>query len=250
MFMRATWLYSACALAVLCIATLHSAAKTLPDFEVVSIRVHSADETDTSTTVFPGGRLSAVNLNARKMLRNAFDVEDYQISGAPRWIGTTNYDIEAKMPSGVGITREDISELLLSLLQKRFQLQYHRETTEMTEYALEVDRGGLKIKADTGNDESFSNTGSGSGIVTLNARKIPMSDLAYSLRRQLGRPVTDKTQVAGNFDFNLTWSTEEAVDGSVPSLFTALQKLGLRLVSMKGPVEVIVIDQLEKASEN
>ncbi len=216
----------------------------------MSIRVHLAADTEASTTVFPGGRLTAVNLNARKMLRNAFDVEDYQISGAPRWIGSTNYDIEAKMPSGVDITREDIPELLLAVLRTRFQLQYHHETTELTEYALEVDRGGLKIKADTGNDESFSNTSSRSGVVTLKARKIPMSDLAYSLRRQLGRPVADKTQVSGDFDFDLMWSTEEAVDGSVPSLFTALQKLGLRLVSMKGPIEIIVIDRMEKASEN
>lgn len=200
-------LYSA--FAVLFIAPLHSAARTLPDFEVVSIRVHVAADTEPSTTVFPGGRLTAVNLNAMKMLRNAFDVEDYQISGAPHWIGSTNYDIEAKMPSGVEITRQDIPELLLAVLRTRFQLEYHRETAELTEYALEVDRSGLKMKANTGNDESFSNTSARSGIVTLRARKIPMSDLAYSLRRQLGRPVTDKTQVSGDFDFDLTWSTEE-----------------------------------------
>lgn len=77
-----------------------------------------------------------------------------------------------------------------------------------------------------------------------------MSDLAYSLTRQLGRPVTDKTGLSGEYDFDLTWSTEEALDSTVPSVFTALQKFGLRLVSMKGPVEVIVIDGIEKASEN
>ena len=120
----------------------------------------------------------------------------------------------------------------------------------MTEYALEVDKGGLKIKPDTAPDESFTNTNSRSGTVTLNARKIPMSDLAYSLRRELGRPVADKTQVTGDFDFNLTWSAADAVGSSAPSLFTALQKFGLRLVSSKGPVEVIVIDRMEKASDN
>jgi len=239
------------AAALLCTsAALHAAGRTLPDFEVASIRVQVVADTEASTTVFPGGRLTIVNLNAMKMLRNAFDVEDYQISGAPRWVGSTNYNIEAKMPQGVEVSREDIPELLLSLLRTRFQLQYHRETVEMTEYALEVDRQGLKIKTDNGIDESFSDTNSRSGIVTLKARKIPMSDLAYSLRRQLGRPVTDKTQVSGNFDFDLTWSTEDALDGSVPSLFTALQKLGLRLVSMKGPVETVVIDRIDKASEN
>jgi uncharacterized protein (TIGR03435 family) len=221
-----------------------------PDFEVASVRLHTVADTEPSTTVFPGGRLTAVNLNVRKMLRNAFDIEDYQISGAPHWVDSTNYDIEAKMPAGVGITRNDIPALLLSLLRTRFQLRYHRESAELTEYALEVSKDGSRLTPDTGNDETFSNTSSRSGIVTLKARKIPMDDLAYALRRQLGRPVTDKTGLSGEFDFDLTWSTEEAPDSTVPSVFTALQKIGLRLVSMKGPVEIVVIDAMEKASEN
>jgi uncharacterized protein (TIGR03435 family) len=225
-------------------------AATLPDFEVASVRPHTVADTEPSTTVFPGGRLTAVNLNVRKMLRNAFGIEDYQISGAPHWVDSTNYDIEAKMPAGIGITRNDIPALLLSLLRTRFQLRYHRETAELTEYALEVSKDGSRLTPDTGNDETFSNTSSRSGIVTLKARKIPMEDLAYALRRQLGRPVTDKTGLSGEFDFDLTWSTEEAPDSTVPSVFTALQKIGLRLVSMKGPVEIVVIDGMEKASEN
>jgi len=184
------------------------------------------------------------------MLRNAFGVEDYQISGAPKWVDSTNYDIEAKMPAGVEITRYDIPALLASLLEKRFQLRYHRETAELTEYALEISKEGPKLTPNTGNDETFSNTSSRSGVVSFKARKIPMSDLAYSLTRQLGRPVTDWTGLSGDFDFDLTWSTEEALDSTVPSVFTALQKFGLRLVSMKGPVEMIVIDGMEKASEN
>ena len=221
-----------------------------PDFEVASVRLHTVADTEPSTTVFPGGRLSAVNLNVRKMLRNAFGIEDYQISGAPHWIDSTNYDIEARMPAGVGITRNDIPALLLSLLRTRFQLRYHRETAELTEYALEVSRDSLLPRPNTGNDETFSNTTSRSGIVALKAGKIPMDDLAYALRRQLGRPVTDKTGLSGEFDFDLTWSTEEARDSTVPSLFTVLQKIGLRLVSMKGPVEIVVIDEIERASDN
>jgi uncharacterized protein (TIGR03435 family) len=138
--------------------TLNGADKALPDFEAASIRMHTDADSDTSTTVFPGGRLTAVNLSVRKMLRNAFGVEDYQISGAPRWVDSTNYDIEAKMPAGVEITRDDIPALLASLLTKRFQLRYHRETTELTEYALELGKEGPKLKPNTGNDETFSNT--------------------------------------------------------------------------------------------
>ncbi len=109
-------------------------ATVLPDFEVVSVKAHIVADTEPSTTVFPGGRLTAVNLNVRKMLRNMFGararVEDYQISGAPHWVDSTNYDIEARMPTGVGITRNDIPVLLLSPLRTRFQLRYHRETAQ------------------------------------------------------------------------------------------------------------------------
>lgn len=77
-----------------------------------------------------------------------------------------------------------------------------------------------------------------------------MVDFAGSLARQVGRPVVDKTGAAGVFDFDLTWSPDQAVDVGGPSIFTALQEIGLRLVSTKGPVEVIVVDRVEKPSEN
>ncbi|HVW09751.1 MAG TPA: TIGR03435 family protein [Bryobacteraceae bacterium] len=231
-------------------AGLFAAGKTMPDFEVASIRLHTDMMSPSSTTVLPGGRLSAVNLSVRKMIRNAFDVEDYQISGAPRWIDTTSYDIAAKMPAGVELTRDDIPELLKNLLRSRFQLRYRRETEKLTEYAIETGKGGAKLTPHQGDDESHSNTSSRAGIVSLSARGVPIDDLAYSLRRQLGRPVTDKTGLNGTFDIDLTWAAEEAPDSTLPSLFTALQKLGLRLVSMKGPVEVIEVEGIEKASEN
>lgn len=222
----------------------------LPDFEVASIRLDTRAESERSTTVLPGGRLSAVRMDVRKMIRTAFDVEDYQIFGAPRWIDSTSYAIDARMPKGVEITRDDIPALFLSLLEKRFQLRYHRETAELTEYFLEVAKSGEKLRRHTGDGGTFSNTNSRGGVVTLRADKIPMSDFAYSLRRQLGRPVTDRTGLAGEFDFDLTWSNEEAVDAAAPSIFAALRELGLRLVSVKGPVELIAIDGIQKASEN
>ena len=225
-------------------------AAALPEFEVASIRLDTRAESERSTTVLPGGRLSASHLDVRKMIRNAFDVEDYQISGAPRWIDSTSYAIEAKMPKGVEITTNDIPALLLSLLETRFHLRYHRETAELREYFLETAKSGEKLKRHIGDGETFSKTSSHGGVVTLRAGRVPMSDFAYSLRRQMGRPVTDRTGLSGEFDFDLTWSNEEAVDTTVPSLFAALRDLGLRLVSVKGPVGLIVIDGIEKASGN
>jgi uncharacterized protein (TIGR03435 family) len=228
-----------------------AAAQAPPEFEVASIRPHpGGDNGSSNTKVSPGGRLSAINVTVRKMIRNAFDVEDFQISGAPRWIDSASYDIEAKTTGRVETTRDDISRLILSLLQERFQMRYHRTTRELTEYALEVAGNGPKLESHTGSDETFTSMNSHAGIITLKAKRISMEDFAYSLRRQLGRPVIDRTGLTGEFDLDLTWSSEQAADSNEPSVFTALQKIGLRLVSMKGPVEMIVIDEVEKASEN
>jgi uncharacterized protein (TIGR03435 family) len=132
-----------------------AAAQAQPGFEVASIRRHpGGDNGSSNTKVSPGGRLSAINVTVRKMIRNAFDVEDFQISGAPRWIDSTSYDIEAKTTGGVETTRDDISRLILSLLQERFQMRYHRTTKELTEYALEVARNGPKLKSHTGSTPS------------------------------------------------------------------------------------------------
>ena len=223
-------------------------------FDVARIKPYvpegNAASENSSTNVLPGGRLSARNVTVRKLIRNAFGVDDFQIAGAPGWIDSASYDIEAKTVGGTEITRENIPVLMRWLLENRFQLQFHRETQEMTEYALEAGKNGAKVKPNTGDSVPSLSTNSRSGIVTLKATKISMQDLAGTLRRQLGRAVEDKTGLKGEFDFDMTWSSDLAPEASGASIFTALQELGLRLVSIKGPVEIIVIDRVEKASDN
>jgi uncharacterized protein (TIGR03435 family) len=226
-------------------------AQTPVEFEVASIRPHvfksDPGSESSETNVLPGGRFTGRNVTVRKMIRNAFGVDDFQISGAPGWIDSESYDIEAKTAGGVEITRENIGELMESLLKSRFQFQYHRETRETAEYALETVKGGSRLRPDTGDDKPSLSTNFRSGAVTLKATKISVQDFALALRRQVGRPVADKT---GLFDFDLTWSSDQAPESAGPSIFTALQELGLRLVSTKGAAETIVVDRVEKASEN
>ena len=95
----------------------------------------------------------------------------------------------------------------------------------------------------------MSENSNGASIV-MNATKLSMSGLAASLARYLGRPVVDKTGITGDFDFDLKWSPDQALDAPGPSIFAALQEIGLRLVSMKGPVDVIVVDRVGKPSDN
>jgi uncharacterized protein (TIGR03435 family) len=230
------------------------AAQIPAEFEVVSIRPYVSQGNpageNSNTDVSPGGRLTARNVTVKKLIRNAFLVEDSQISGAPGWIDSESFNVDAKTASGVEITRANISHLMEQLLVSRFQFRYHRESRETTEYALEVAKGGPRLKADTGDGRPSMSTNSRAGAVTMKATKLSMKDFAGGLARQTGRPVVDKTGLAGEFDFDLTWSSDQAMDGSGPSIFTALQELGLRLVSTKGSVDVIVVDRVERPSEN
>jgi uncharacterized protein (TIGR03435 family) len=108
-----------------------------------------------------------------------------------------------------------------------------------------------RLAEHTGSAERSTNMSIKSGKLTMIATKSSMSGLSYVLDVQLGRPVVDDTGLAGEFDFKLEWDTRLESESSGPSIFTALrEQLGLRLNSTKGPVDLIVIDSIEKPSEN
>ena len=239
-------------LAVALLWVLSAGAQPPVEFEVASVKAHirQADGENSETNALRGGRFTARNVTVRKLIRNAFTVGDSRILGAPGWIDSESYDIEAKTAGGVEITRENISQLMQSLLERRFQLRYHRSMSTESGYELEAGKNGLKVREHTGDGEPSMSTNSRSGTVSLKASRLSMKDFAGSLARQLGRPVVDNTGATGEFDFDLTWSPDQTSNDSVPSIFTALQALGLRLVSTKGPVEGIVIDRIERPSEN
>jgi uncharacterized protein (TIGR03435 family) len=137
-------------------------------------------------------------------------------------------------------------------LTDRFKLRVHRETKELDIYFLTAGKkGGPKITGHTGEGKSSTGTSYEAGIETMNATRVSMASFANSLGRQLGRTVTDNTGLQGEFDFKLVWAPAPTTDSAGASIFTALQEqLGLKLESRKAPVEVIVIDSVEKPSEN
>jgi uncharacterized protein (TIGR03435 family) len=196
------------------------------------------------------GRLTIRNASLKFCIEWAYGVKDYQISG-PGWLDSEHFDIVAKAERGA--LEDRLRQMLQALLADRFKLSLHRETKEMPVYALTVGKEGAKIhpvKAD-----GKSRTGGGRGHLT--GQKISMPQLADLLtvgaQRELGRPVIDKTGLKGAFDIALNWTPEdprpagetEAAPG--PDLFRALQQqLGLRLDSQKGPVEILVIDHVER----
>jgi hypothetical protein len=154
-----------------------------------------------------------------------------EIIGGPEWIQSENDDIVAKSAGPADANQMKI--MVQSLLVDRFQLKAHREVREFSVYGLELGKKGLKVEA------------------------VPASlaDLAQLLTIMLDRPVLDKTSIDGRFIYDLAFDPailrggSNLADDSKPSIFTAVQEqLGLKLEPQKAPIEVLVIDQIERPS--
>lgn len=223
-----------------------------PSFEVASIKPNVAEGGPSSIRPSPG-RLTMTNVSLKKVMLNAWGIPDdreYMVDG-PAWLTTEHFDMEATFPATT--TMEQVRPMLQGLLADRFKLVLHRETRQVPNYTLVAAKGGPKIQPV---EDGQSRTSAGPG--RLEATKITMQKLADLVARQSGRPVIDGTGLTGVFSFALQWSpdaslTAGAADGGTaggstgPSVFTALQEqLGLRLESGKGPVEVLVVDRMEK----
>jgi uncharacterized protein (TIGR03435 family) len=225
-------------------------AQTPPAFEAASIKPnHSGSGSSSDNTEH--GRLTVTNETVKQLIQMAFNVKDFQIEGGPRWLATERYDIVATTGKPDDIKDAEFRALLQSLLADRFTFRYHRDTKQLTMYSLAVAKGSPKLTEHTGEAGGSSNTNSRSGKTTMTVTKGTMASLASHLEGQTGRIIKDNTGLKGAYDYKLEWSNDQAEDSSLPSLFTALQEqLGLRLDSTKGPVEMIVIDRVERPSEN
>jgi bla regulator protein blaR1 len=217
----------------------------------------------------------------RFLIQLAYNVRDFQTLGGPGWLASAQYDIAVKIESSPETsepekeiaTRTDAERrtrgdrfraVLQSLLADRFQLKIHRETRELPVFLLKTSKGGPKLKAGTLAPEISGGLNVGTGL--LAGKQIAVSFLAQALSNIVVRPVLDQTGLTGKYDFELKWSPDQsspnsavgeplpvgaAGDSNLPNIFTALEEqLGLKLESAKGPVEVIVIDRVEKPGEN
>lgn len=257
------------------------------------------------------GRLNYSGVSLRDLIRNAYQLKDYQISG-PDWINTERFDVVAKLPEGA--KESDKPAMMQTLLAERFKLTVHRETKELPAYALTVAKGGVKMKEFVESPENSAdgpNAGGGGfdapprmkvgadgmpklpagrggmmmvGFGRVQGQGLPVSNLADLLSRQLDRPVLDETGLTAKYDISLNWTPEPgegpagmkmmmprpeggaggggATGGegghpempvpSGPPLAIALQQqLGLRLEPKKLPLEMVVVDHMEKVpSEN
>lgn len=198
-----------------------------------------------------GGRLVITNYSMKALIRRAWDVQSARIIGGPGWLDSDRYNIEAKTGRTEKIGSEELKTLLQALLVDRFHLKVHRETKELTCYAMILEKSGPKLKEHMGSPGSSVNDRLGAEKSQMTGDNVSMAAFANYLADRLDRIVADSTDLKGGYDFTLEWASDQAVNPTSPSLFAALrEQLGLRLESRKSPVEVLVIDSVEKPSEN
>jgi uncharacterized protein (TIGR03435 family) len=201
------------------------------------------------------------------------------ISGGPAWIYSDFYVINAETPEKANEKTME-GPMLQAVLENRFRLKVHRETRQVPVYALTVARGGPKLQAGdasciTPNYSAFPQPplppGKRPCDDTVGGRKGPNATLNMDdgtvdyfcklLGLMLDRPIVDKTGIRGKYGFHLEFATDQSTPGalqfgppaedpSAPSIFTAVQQLGLKLEATRGPREFLVIDHVERPSEN
>jgi len=256
-----------------------------PRFEVVSIKLYASDPVGWRlghTIADPPnqGTFEATEVTVESLVEMAFGVHHpWLIQGGPNWFLSEKFDIQAKAGNAVNQELSGLSgdqgaalkhRLLQALLADRFKLAVHRETKDLPGYALVIAKNGPKLQEANGVEGVEGQWGS-NAIGRLSFRKAPMATLAEFLSDTLGCTVVDHTGLKGDYNFAFQWTypqTEaetsagpemgkpatknpQMLDASTTSNLTAIQEqLGLKLEPAKNPVEILVIDHVEKPSLN
>jgi bla regulator protein BlaR1 len=247
------------------------------EFEVASVKPNKSGNSGGSFGGRPGGLVVVVNNTLRNIVRNVWNLQEFQIVGGPDWINQDRWDIEARAPQGQP-TQQQMMLMMRSLLADRFKLAVHNETREIPVYALvlarpdgkfgpqfrrsELDCGAIRAAVEKGAppparpaDRPFCGTQTRPGMVMTSG--VLLADFARNLSPSTGRIVIDKTGLTGFFDLELKFTPDQLGAGAgdpatdVPSLFVAIQEqLGLKLEAQRAPVDVLVIDSAQRAVEN
>ncbi len=251
------------------------------EFEVATIKPNKSNSGSMRAHSTPDG-YAITNASVQALIQLAFGIQDYQLLAAPEWLSSEHYDIEAKMDPAVADAFQKLSPderkpkrllMLQALLIDRLKLTIHHETKELPVYSLVIAKNGPKLQetkrnpaapdVPVGRGGASVTTDTGNGPITLTVLHCPSADLASVFVPYVGRTVVDKTGLTSVYDFTLQFISDDnkavptpgagpaAPNPTAPSIFNAVEEqLGLKLESGKGPVEVIVIDHVERPSGN
>lgn len=243
-------------------------AKAPLTFEVASIKPTPPDERRGIVHQPPGGQsYEAIGAPLRTIMTVAYTVTDRQISGEPAWVNTDRWNIEAKAERRG--SSDELHDALARLLEDRFKLKVRHEKRDMPCYVLTVDKKGSKMPVHDPADllhEPISGAPGRGGLPALTGKNVTMNYFAFFLSRIMDLNVIDQTNLPDHYDVDFTFVPPNAriergpgappgaeppplPDG--PDIFTALrEQLGLRLEKGKGPVDFLVVEHVEKPSEN
>jgi uncharacterized protein (TIGR03435 family) len=263
-------------------------AGPLPSFEVASIKLNRSGELNGGMST-PRGRLTAWNARIRNYVAFAYHVQTFQVTGGPGWVDSDKYNIEAKEDEAVTEKIEKLPYqqrmdqlrlMVQSLLAERFQIKVSHQTREGPAYALVVTKDGPKFQGQKPGEQYPNGIAGPNGVPMgshamglgpggLRGQGISMAQLVGALSGQVSRRVLDQTGLKGVYNISLHWTPDPGAnpmatgrgisgadaapppDSPGPSIFAAIQEqLGLKLEPTKAPVEIIVIDHIERPSEN
>ena len=233
-------------------------------FEVASLRPSPPNSPGGGIRPAPGGqRYIASGVTLRTLIIVAYRFRPDQIRGGPSWMNTEHFDMNAKSEHSASI--DGLHVMLQNLLADRFKLRFHVESKQAPIYVLSADKQGSKlVRHEPRTPDETSVDLDGEGLkVTVMGKAAPMGYFAWRLSQVLDRPVFDRTQIQGSYDFDLSFFREPlaapATAGTAsplpeipgPTVFEALRdQLGLRLERDRGTVDVMVVDDAEKPAEN
>jgi uncharacterized protein (TIGR03435 family) len=259
-------------------------AQSAPAFEVASVKpADPAAQRFGRPQFLPGGRFTASGLPLEIIIAAAYNLpfQGTQLSGGPEWIRSfeERYDIEAKAEAGSvnGLSARDRAQkmrlMLQTLLAERFRLTIRRDVKEQPVYLLTVEKNGPKLQTskysekdceDTANSCHTGGVGHGRGI---HVKAFDMAELAVAVSNYTDRPLIDRTGLTGLYDIETdgwvpmrprvvppgTEATAESIamaDPTRPTLYMIFDKLGLKMQASKAPVEMFVIEHVEKPGAN
>lgn len=241
------------------------AADAKPSFEVATIKP-SKPGTPGHSFLVRGSEFTTTNTTLSDLLTFAYGLHPRQITEAPAWMESDKYDLLAKPDIEGQPSAEQLKSMVQKLLAERYQLKFHHDKKELSVYALVLGKTGSKLNKSEGDPTGLPGLFF-RGLGALTVRNATMMDFTGLMQASvLDRPVVDQTGLAGRWDFSLNWTPDETQFGGragqvpqppangadvPPDLYTAIQQqLGLKLEPTKAPVEVLVIDHVEKPSEN
>ena len=233
--------------AVIAVCAVCAQTNAPPSFEAASVKPNRSGSGSSSSHTRPAN-LTMTNVSLRSMITSAFRIRDYQLNG-PDWLRTERFDVVAKAVTGT--PDKELMPMLRSLLIERFKLETHTETKEMPVFGLVVAKNGLRMQPVDGAGGTNTNSNSDEKGGELSAERTTMSGVAAWISSRMDRPVLDMTGRTEAFTFKLKYSLEsennDPTAARYPILPLAIQEqLGLRLEKRTAPIEIVVVDKVEK----